>query len=310
MPDPDDQYDDRTDDDRPRRRPRRRDDDRDDDDRRDRPRPGGGSNTLAVVGLVLGVVSLCGGCLAGVPAIVVSVIAMRNPVGKGMATAGVVLGAIGMVFGTAVMIGLLLPAVQKVREAAGRSKDQNNLKQIMLGVHGHSDANGALPPADGDLSWRVHMLPFVEANNVYARFDLKQPWDGAKNRPLADVRVPAYASLADPPETTQTHYRVFVGPGTLYEPGEEPPALAAIPDGTSNTIFAVEAEESVPWPQPKELPFTPNGPLPALGHARRDVVLVAMLDGSIRAVKKNKVTPAVLRGLVTPTGEERLPEDW
>src|SRR5438067_11611914 len=81
----------------------------------------------------------------------------------------------------AVLIGLLLPAVQKVREAANRLKCQNNLKQLALACHSYHDANNYFPRGgtdyiannnwDGDVekgSWHVYILPYMEQGAAYA----------------------------------------------------------------------------------------------------------------------------------------------
>src|SRR6188472_2049431 len=80
----------------------------------------------------------------------------------------------------AVLIGLLLPAVQKVREAAARTKCQNNLKQIGIAAHNYASANNVLPPgfsgpgAVGSLTEQgtfigvlAYLLPFVEQDALY-----------------------------------------------------------------------------------------------------------------------------------------------
>ncbi|VTR97703.1 DUF1559 domain-containing protein [Tuwongella immobilis] len=81
----------------------------------------------------------------------------------------------------AILIGLLLPAVQKVREAAARMKCQNNVKQIGIALHSYHDANSTLPPGvsagfhglasygpDWDRrSWPIFLLPYVEQDNLF-----------------------------------------------------------------------------------------------------------------------------------------------
>jgi prepilin-type N-terminal cleavage/methylation domain-containing protein len=83
-----------------------------------------------------------------------------------------------------VLVALLVPAVQKVREAAARIQCTNNLKQIGLATHSFHDTNKFLVPAwigdnsqdpDGWATWAVLLLPFLEQNNVYQLWDIRYP---------------------------------------------------------------------------------------------------------------------------------------
>src|SRR5437588_10799870 len=79
----------------------------------------------------------------------------------------------------AILIGLVLPAVQKVREAAARMSCQNNLKQIALGLHNHHDVNNKFPPGyqfnyykkGEELFWTLLIFPYIEQGNLLNGFD-------------------------------------------------------------------------------------------------------------------------------------------
>src|SRR5262249_39486487 len=80
----------------------------------------------------------------------------------------------------AVLVGLLLPAVQKAREAANRMQCANNLKQIALAAHSYHDSNRALPGIDTQaVGPLVRLLPFLEQENQYKIFSFRPAPEGA-----------------------------------------------------------------------------------------------------------------------------------
>ena len=91
----------------------------------------------------------------------------------------------------AILIGLLLPAVQKVRESAARAGCQNNLKQIGLAAHNFHDSTGAFPTTNTPTfgSFFTQTLPYLEEDNIERRYDYNRPPTAPPNSDVTVLRL-------------------------------------------------------------------------------------------------------------------------
>jgi hypothetical protein len=197
-------------------------------------------------------------------------------------------------------------------------KSTNNLKQIALAIHNYADSNKGRFPADvvdkdGKplLSWRIELLPYVEQEALYKQFNRDEPWDSEHNKKLLDKMPAVFASPRVKVKAAgHTVYQGFAGPGALFEPGKRMTFPASIPDGTSNTILAVESSVAVPWTKPVDLPFDEKKDLPELGKGYGSKPLAALCDGSVRTLDMTNLTATTLKSAITVGGGEVLGADW
>ena len=209
----------------------------------------------------------------------------------------------------AVLIGLLLPAVQKVREAASRMKCQNNLKQWGLALHNYESGQsnypslGDYPTANTGVAWCVpaRLLPWVEQENLrnLARLDLR--YDDLINRPVMRFRLPLLLCPSEvrdtsrpdgtyPDSTPRIHYPLNytanIGTWLVHDPAtrevgdgafrvNQPGRFADVGDGLSNTLAMTEVKAWTPYlrdggsPPAPMLPPSLPGDVGAFGGSLR-----------------------------------------
>lgn len=215
--------------------------------------------------------------------------------------------------------------VREARRAAIRMASHSPLNQLLLALHNYHDLHGQFPPAyladeNGKPmhSWRVLVLPFVEAHELYDAYDFSEPWDGPNNSQLAYRMPRTFGSASEPPSNAYTNVVLITGPGTAF-PGAESTRLSDFTDGTSNTILVTETSDStIPWMAPRDIEvvdgIVPLGPTgdpdrPGISAVAWRHPLVVFAD-SIRAYRLSyEIPPESLRALTTIAGGEPITRD-
>jgi prepilin-type processing-associated H-X9-DG protein len=207
--------------------------------------------------------------------------------------------------------GILAPAVMSARQAARQTQATNNLKQLMLALYNYNDANGHFPPPvvmgpDGKTphSWRVEILPYVEAQHLYQRYRMDEPWDSENNKRILEEIPVVFRDPAADGARQDTSYFALVGPTTgLGSQDGTGTKIFEITDGTSNTIALVEAKRAVPWTKPEDIEYDPSKPLPKFGGWHNGGFLAAFCDGHV-AFLPDTTTEQTLHALITKAGGE------
>jgi hypothetical protein len=214
------------------------------------------------------------------------------------------------------LLALAVPVVKAAREEADRQVRTNNLRQIGLAFHSYHDTHNGFPAsASYDkqgkplLSWRVHLLPYLDQEALYKQFKLDEPWDSEHNKKLIPMIPGVYTSAANPrlAQAGRTTYVVPTGPGTAFA-GKTGLKLTKVTDGTSNTILATEAddEHAVVWTKPDDIRVDPQEPARGLRRYGERGILILLMDGSARHLPAT-LDAKSLSALFTPTGGEAVP---
>ena len=178
-----------------------------------------------------------------------------------------------------ILIGLLLPAVQSVREAARRTSCLNNLRQVLLALHNYESARRAFPPSyrveqgvatpvSGQWSVLSRLLPYVEQGNLQDLVNFNLPYSSQVN--VATTRIPTFLCPSEPNDVVRVNpatgvardypanYVANFGTWKIYDPSSFTGSdgvffpnsritHGGITDGTSNTLGVSEARAYTPY---------------------------------------------------------------
>jgi prepilin-type N-terminal cleavage/methylation domain-containing protein len=224
----------------------------------------------------------------------------------------------------AILIGLLLPAVQKVREAAARTQSQNNLRQMGTAIHNAASAQsnvGATPPANGQYPLGgpsglmfFHLLPYIEQENIYKLVS------GTATSTASNSPIKTYKAPADKSSNTSDNKVSYAANSntTLGSPGGN---LNSFGKGTSQTLAIVEyaAQYAGAWSgstaafdcgvnTTSPVPQTTSATGRATGFSSNGCQAL-LYDGSVRSIPTS-MNPATWAWAGQFSSANAPPSDW
>lgn len=248
-------------------------------------------------------------------------------------------GGVESVGVVAVMVALLLPAVQQAREAARRSQSKNNLKQLGLAIHNYYDTANQMPQGthpnpqlkpEDRLSWIVDVLPMLDQATLSNKIDMKKGWkDKANESVKQSIPTLLNPSQTNPPRADGYGVTNYVGIAGIGKDAATLPLndknvgffgydrvvkFRDVTDGTSNTMMVTDSSKDFgPWSQGgtatiRALTTKPyiNGP-DGIGSPHAGIINVLMGDGSVRSVRQD-IDPKIFEALSTIHGGEEVGE--
>lgn len=194
---------------------------------------------------------------------------------------------------------------------AGRNESMNNMKQLALSLHIHWDRYTVMPPQalvspEGKrlLSWRVLLLPYLEQNELYEKFKLDEPWDSVHNAALIKEMPKVFARPGTDSTLGKTPYVGPLSKESFFGRPGPPPGFKDIFDGTSNTIWLVEAppEFEVVWTKPDDWEVKSIESVETFLKANPQLP-VSFLDGSVRTLPATVSSEMIMKMFTIAGGE-------
>lgn len=220
---------------------------------------------------------------------------------------------------------LLRPGIERLRSQRDLVQCRNNLQQIAKALQAYNDMHGSYPPpfvADATgkplYSWRVLILPFLNEQALYGRFNLLEAWDSAANIGLVAEMPKIFASPASPDAAVagEASYELITGDGTLF-PIAGPLSSKDVIDPADQTLLVVEVPtQGRSWLEPGDLDVKKMKL--QIGAKGKDVIggnhefgaTAVMVDGTT-VVLPDRLPASTLRALISPDGGEILSDsEW